>query len=297
MLGPLISAGASLIGGLINKSSADDAREAQAAANERNIALQKEFAQNGIQWKVADARAAGIHPIYALGGSTASFTPTSSNFSADTSIGSALASGGQDIGKAIDKASDAPTRADNYTRLAQKLELEGKGLQNDILRQELASKVGRISQTPSPPIPSAVDPYLIPGQSGSGLVKRKPVEIAPSPSNAPHNEAGAVADLGYARTQTGWAPVPSKDVKDRIEDNFIPETSWAIRNHLLPSLGVQSSPPPFAPPAGKMWYFDPIQQEYRLATERYRLNNPFKGPKQRYYDNGEDYAPHKTSGW
>lgn len=35
-----------------------------------NAGLQREFAQMGIQWKVADAKAAGIHPLYALGAST-----------------------------------------------------------------------------------------------------------------------------------------------------------------------------------------------------------------------------------
>lgn len=39
-------------------------------ANKQNLALQKDFANNSIQWKVADARKAGIHPLYALGAST-----------------------------------------------------------------------------------------------------------------------------------------------------------------------------------------------------------------------------------
>lgn len=41
-----------------------------------NEALQREFAQMGIRWKVADAEAAGLHPLYALGGSGAAFAPS-----------------------------------------------------------------------------------------------------------------------------------------------------------------------------------------------------------------------------
>lgn len=34
-------------------------------------AIQREFAQQGIRWKVEDAKAAGLHPLYALGGGSA----------------------------------------------------------------------------------------------------------------------------------------------------------------------------------------------------------------------------------
>lgn len=65
-LGSIISAGASLVGGILgNKSNQKIA--------EQNAALQKEFAQHGISWKVADAKRAGIHPLYALGSNGISF--------------------------------------------------------------------------------------------------------------------------------------------------------------------------------------------------------------------------------
>lgn len=38
--------------------------------DKKNRNFQREFAQNGISWKVADAKRAGIHPLYALGAST-----------------------------------------------------------------------------------------------------------------------------------------------------------------------------------------------------------------------------------
>lgn len=65
-----------------SKKAQRDANARIDYANAQNNATQREFAQNGIQWKVEDAKKAGIHPLYALGASTASpsfaFQPTGS---------------------------------------------------------------------------------------------------------------------------------------------------------------------------------------------------------------------------
>lgn len=278
MLEALIPAGANIIGGLIGKSSADAARDQSWQLAQQNIALQREFAQNGIQWRAEDARKAGIHPIYALGGAGASFSPVSGAFSADTSLPQALAAAGQDIGRAIDTTRNAPARAD--ARVATQLALEKAGLENDLLRAEIASKTGRLRQVSSPPMPGAADPYLIPGQSQSGLVTGKPLEVTNAPKNQPHSEGGAIPDVGYARTSTGWTPVPSKDVKERIEDQIIPELLWSWRNNVAPTVGENLSPPPFVPPAGKRWWFHPLKQEYQLIDKddpKQRLKEWFDG--------------------
>jgi hypothetical protein len=52
-----------ILGGRKDRQSVRD-------TNSANIAMQKEFAQQGIGWKVADAKKAGIHPLFALGAST-----------------------------------------------------------------------------------------------------------------------------------------------------------------------------------------------------------------------------------
>lgn len=78
--GPLGSAIGSAIGGAIDNSrskrDAADANSQQLFLNEQNYQRQKEFAQMGIRWKVEDAKAAGLHPLYALGGSGATYTPS-----------------------------------------------------------------------------------------------------------------------------------------------------------------------------------------------------------------------------
>lgn len=60
---------------------------------------------------------------------------------------------------------------------------------------------------------------------------------------------GGISDIGWARTSTGWVPVPSSDMKDRIEDNFFMETSWFLRNYLTPMfVAGQEKGPDFLDP-------------------------------------------------
>lgn len=88
--GGLFGAAASLIGG--NRSN----KHARAEAN-KQIALQREFAQNGIRWRVEDAKAAGLHPLYALTGQGAQFSPVS----VQDSVGPAIADAGQNLSRSI----------------------------------------------------------------------------------------------------------------------------------------------------------------------------------------------------
>lgn len=272
MLGSLISAGASLLGGLMGKSSADDAREAQMAMNERNIALQKEFAQNGIQWKVQDAKAAGLHPIYALGGSTASFTPVSANFSADTSIPNAMAAAGQDIGRAVNATRSASDRVDAFSKTAQALQLENMSLQNDNLRSEIASKAARLNQQINPPMPSVADRWLIPGQAQASLPASiiKPDLFKQSPGDPwkTSQEPGANPDTGHLRTSGGLFPVPGQKAKEAIEDNWYQETMHFIRNNLLPMISPKFNEPPHPPSKGKAWVYDPVYG-YKQVPDRF----------------------------
>lgn len=164
MIGDLISAGTKIIGGIMGRDAAKDAAEQNRLNAERQYEMQKEFAQTGIRWKVNDAKLAGIHPVYALGAPTTSFSPISMSADADTSMASAFASAGQDIGSAINKTRTAPERADAYTKAVQTLSLEKGALENEVLRSQLA----RIKQQNSPPmasqaiVPNDPAPFAVP---------------------------------------------------------------------------------------------------------------------------------------
>lgn len=247
MLGALISAGTSLISGFLGRKSQEE-------ANEKNAALQKEFAQNSIQWKAADAKKAGIHPLYGIGAQT--ITPQAS-YVGDTSMPSALAQVGQDIGGAVDRTRTAPQKLSAVSQTAQALELERASLQNDYLRAQIAETVARTNS--APPFPAAVDPFNIPGQAQSG-VKSVPLERINSAHGHPWSEAGPVTDVGFTRTYTGGlAPVYSADAKQRLEDDYLGMLAWNLRNRVVPSMTMGAAGPR---PPGHRGFYDIINQEW-----------------------------------
>lgn len=108
LLGGLISGGASLLSGWMQDEAAEDRNNAQINWARENAAqstaLQREFAQNGVRWRVEDAKAAGLHPVFALGGSGATFTPSASSVSFEgrgEGLARGVAQAGQDISRAV----------------------------------------------------------------------------------------------------------------------------------------------------------------------------------------------------
>lgn len=142
MFGSIVSAVGGLAGGLLSAKS-------QRSANAANAAMQKEFAQNGIRWKVADAKAAGLHPLAALGAQTMS--PSASFGATDYSY---LAGMGQDVGRAIMAKQTKQERAAQqaYDQQIRQLNLRRGELEN----QHLEAQISAINRTALPPsMPSA----------------------------------------------------------------------------------------------------------------------------------------------
>lgn len=147
MIGSLVSGALGFFG---NKQTNDN--QNQIAQN--NIAMQREFAQHGVQWKVEDAKAAGINPLAALGAPTIGFSPVS----VGSEAGRGLESMGQNLERAFKAASTAGIREEADNSRLRKLELEKASLQNDVLRQELNSREmrsSRLSGQVGPPVPVA----------------------------------------------------------------------------------------------------------------------------------------------
>lgn len=252
-LGSIISAGASLLGGLFGQKS-------QEKNAERNIQLQKDFAQQGIRWKVEDAKAAGIHPLYALGANTTSFSPVS--------IGNDLATGisnaGQDVARAVDATRTHGERNAAVAKTVQDLSLRRMGLENELLSAQIA-KVRQAGQPPArPAADDTTNAYLIPGQGETaGRVQDQPLKRVGTASDAPNQEPGAVAETGYLRTPTGLAPVYSNDAKERLEDDEIGSLIWNLRNRIAPAFGINKHPPNVAPREGYEWQWSPLKFEWQ----------------------------------
>lgn len=248
----LAAAGLSLAGGILdNIVGADNAnkeRQSQQGMAQDNINMQREFAKHGVRWKVEDAKAAGIHPLAALGAQTHSFSPVTIG-SGGEHTPTNFREMGQDISRAIDKTRTAEEAAVAKIQLAQaEAGLESQHLDNQIK----ATQLKKLQNGPA--FPGSA--HTIDGQGDSGLVANQPLKRTYTRAGKPHQEVGEVSDVGYARTKQGLVPVPSSDVKERIEDNMIQEVLWSIRNNVLPNFTGGDPPSPD-------YYWDDYAQAYR----------------------------------
>lgn len=251
--GDLLGIGADLIGG---KMSSDSVQ----SANSQNQALQYDLAKNGIRYRVADAKAAGLHPLFAMGAPAFNASPS---HIADTGMAQAFSNIGQNLGRSI----NATRTADERAQALMDLQLEGAQLDNDIKRSQIA--LNRASINPPMPVPDAVHAARSPApgitaSQGDVRVRNLPLErITPEARNR-GKEASYVPDIGFSRTvRGGLAPVPSLDVKQRIEDTFIPDLQWSLRNfHLRAPQEIHPSKFGMKPPRGHAWSWNPLYQEW-----------------------------------
>lgn len=284
-----------LLGGVGSIVGAGMSGANAAAINQANYEHQKEFAQNGIRWKVADAKAAGLHPLAALGAQTSGYTPSA--VVGDSPDFSFLRDIGQDVGRAIDAKSTAAERAANKAKIDQgtNLELEGKQLDNEYKRalikgetQDQALRLANAavrsswSQQLPPPMPSlAPDGSLIPGQGNAtspGGIETKPAEIVVNEPGRRGQERGSITELGFSRTNDGgYVPVMSNDAKQRYEEDIAGEIGWNLRNRLPAIIDRQDVAPP------RSWLSDPDSSwEFDLSRGAW-YERPAGRPKRSYW--------------
>ncbi|WNK13800.1 MAG: DNA pilot protein [Microvirus sp.] len=130
-----------------------------------DIKMQKDFAQHGIAWKVRDAKAAGVHPLYALGANTMSFSPVGVG-----GAGNNIADMGADIARAVDAGASQPER---NARLSQ-LTTDRVSLENDLLRLQILEANKQVAGSP-PAVPSIAKSDYQGGAAGEAIMKTPPV--------------------------------------------------------------------------------------------------------------------------
>lgn len=262
-LGDIVSG----VTGLISGNASNNAQKDNAS---NNIAEQRDFAQNGVKWRVADAKAAGISPLAALGANLTSFSPVEVGDSA----GTGLARFGQDISRSMNATRTAPERA--QAKL-DSLSLEHAGLENDLLRAQIA----KLNAAPNPPFPSAND-APIPGQGDSyGLLPppssidvRPSQSVAVSPSDK-SSEAAVAPSIKWQRGSNGeMIPAMSQVGSQGSGDIWEPATlEWWARNRILPAFGFNvPAPPPVDPGAGRKWMW--FGTDYRSVPARQKDWSP-----------------------
>jgi len=280
MIGPILGAVAGIAGNLIGANAQKKAYEAsvQNAQEQNRIAqenalrqeqLQRDFAQQGIQWKVADAKKAGLHPLFALGAQTHSYAPQSiGSASPDFSL---LAQSGQSIGRAVDATRPALDKIGSFQNAIVATQLEGLQLDNDIKRATLASQLA-LGRTNSPGMPS--DGVTAFGGQGDvlkqfGKVDGPEFEIKTKKDVAdPRNPAYVPGDnpsVQMVKNTTGGydAVIPSQ-LAEAYEADPYGTLGWTIRNRILPNF-MDVTPP--RPADGKGEYiFNASKQQWELVN-------------------------------
>lgn len=274
-----------IAGGVAGLFSSGQSSASAERLNRLNYEHQKEFAQNGIRWKVADAKAAGLHPLAALGASTAQYTPATAI--GDSPDWSFLADAGQSIGRAVDAKRTQQERVEQQQKqdAAFALKAENQKAENDliraqtasiqqdmVLRQAKASEQAVRTQQQVPAMPSlGRDGSVIAGQGDATSpagIEAKPAEIVVNDPQTRTAEAGSHPDKRWLRTSTGgYQPVRSEAAQNALEDDIVGSFRYDMRNGLANMANSQDNAPPraFLPDGGRgnyFWFWDGVLGEW-----------------------------------
>lgn len=157
----LAGAGAAIGAGLGSSASSQDAADAQSdwyksaygdqmAFAREQFDFNKQYIQNQLQWRVDDAKKAGLHPMAVLGLNGASFSPVSSpsipSLPQSTYDPSEL---GQSVAYAATKAKTnrQQEQAFELAQMTGQEQLRGVQLDNELKQLEIMSLASRLTQT------------------------------------------------------------------------------------------------------------------------------------------------------
>lgn len=210
---PAVQGGSSALGNLFSAKEAKKAwrrtLKLQDKTSNQEYERQKEFAQMGIGWKVADAKAAGLHPLYALGAMPANYSPAmiQSPVEPSSGIGESMAEAGQSISRAM-----MATQTNDEKRMAQ-MAMEAhiaNMAESDMRRQVLESERDRNYQEMmrgiTADIPSVTPMYEM-GQSPALLPDQAPAGFVPHNVISPKGPTVFSSPSGDSATADGATPM------------------------------------------------------------------------------------------
>lgn len=240
LLGSLATAGASLF----NQNKQEN--------------LQREFAQNALQWKAKDAEAAGISKIFAMGAPTVSYAPVSTGGAFDfTNLGNAL-------DKRMGQGGPGSTTTGKINGLNAEMaaaQLDGVKTDNLIKKANLASTIAKATQ---PGAQGVVDRDVTTGPDGVTMKR----EIAPASLNQPHRSYGVAPEVDLYRTNMGYAPQIPKDLQEAFESDMLGRWQWNYRNRIAPFFDPSKGTYPDDGPPGGYWFYNPALGVYQERFDK-----------------------------
>lgn len=219
----ILGAFGGLVGNLISGSSASKNAKLQ-------MAKQEEAARNSVQWRVADAKKAGVGTLAAMGMQPISMSPVSVN-------GPDWGSVGQNLGRALDAGVDRETQAHNVR--AQQLSIEKMELENDAIKLQLLGSARALRQQAGTPpgVPDSlqreVDRQSIRGEAESIIRSRDGLPMG---------------SIGVVPQSPRWSP--AQKVEDEYSDivsNIYGVAKW------LRDYNLMSRPPASNPMTKRYW--------------------------------------------
>ncbi|WNK13902.1 MAG: DNA pilot protein [Microvirus sp.] len=184
-IGAAIGGAAGLAGGFLSNASN------KSTAN-TNWEHQKEALQNSVRWRVADAKAAGIHPLYAMGQAPMTVSP----MGFEDRIGPELKNMGQDVGNVVANMKTNQEQTNMKMDRWYQEQMNVAQLRNtDALTAKYLSEASRADRERpniSPPGLGVQNEFgADPGTHGQGLVDVKAAEQLTTKKDQPWSSAGA----------------------------------------------------------------------------------------------------------
>lgn len=264
------------VGGLLNMSN-------QNKLAERQENLQREFAQNSIQWRVNDAKKAGIHPVAALGSQGISYNPS---YVGGDNFGGSQAS----ISFGGDKELD---------------ELNKRLLTAQVRQAEAEATSAEMANIPKPQNTGGV--LFGASQTKGALTNQTGVGHSASPTSMPGQASVnpyGVAEVNNAvnftkNTDGSLSLMPSQDVQDLVSESFLERLRWygsqystdpKIRAGVMDSLLGKGKDIP----KGKVLRVNPFTLNFELVPESKAGNwLSRRASPAFYYKSREDFINNK----
>lgn len=201
------------VGGLLSMNN-------QNKLAERQENLQREFAQNSIQWRTADAKKAGIHPVVALGSQGISYNPS---YVGGDNFGGSQASISYEPEKQVDEKTQA------YNDKVNELNLR---MQEANTREaEANATLAERSLLPKP----QNDPLnvLLPNANSRGIgLPTSKTGMPGQASSIYGNKLGEAEQASrFSVNQDGTITiVPTQNLMDYVSESMLADIEWRLQN-------------------------------------------------------------------
>lgn len=276
MLGALIGAGLGFAGNLLaNEQSGDNVdatNQANSLRSDKEYERQKEFAQMGIRWKSDDARAAGLHPLAALGGIGSSYSPTIATHQTPESRSMFEGVDTAGLGNALSGQNTKRAQMATKTEVEKQMEglaLERAQLQNRLLEGQVQNEWAALMGQPrTPSMPSAVGAVDAPVRPIGSIVTKPSERISQSARDSSREAADTP---GFKRYQIGHGRVidlPGQQMSESLES--IPGAGMGV-TILRAAQNAWNGPdggPGIPAPEGQYWDWSPLKGTWSLKKHR-----------------------------